>query len=83
MKELTQHLPTLLTMIANTHERECDCGEFYRQMDEVVERLQNGEEIGAIWPEFQHHLQMCRCCSAEFALLQAMLTEIPNELNKN
>ena len=36
MKELTQHLPALLTMIANTHERECDCGEFYRQMDEVV-----------------------------------------------
>lgn len=68
-------LTKLLTMLAQTHEHEPDCGHVYDMMDEAAELKAQGVDLSVIMPELEQHLAVCRCCCSEFELLMTIVQE--------
>jgi hypothetical protein len=63
----------IVRAIEATAESEIACEEVYRLLDEYADLLIRGEDPAALYPQVEHHLEMCLDCREELeALLQAL-----------
>ncbi len=63
----------LVAHILATHDDEITCEECFDLLDEYVERLASGEDVGALMPQVWHHLYSCADCRQEFEALLRVL----------
>lgn len=68
-------LAKLMRMLANTQERELDCGEVFAVLDAYAQAVAVGEDVSQLYPLVVHHLQLCPDCLEEYtALLNVIQT---------
>jgi hypothetical protein len=63
----------LLRQVERTLDREYTCDEVAAVLGEVAEAVQRGQDLGALMPLVQHHLQMCGDCREELEALLRVL----------
>lgn len=68
-----------LRMASMTEDVELSCDEVYDLLDQFAEAAQRGEDVAALMPLVQRHLDMCPDCREEYEALQRMLAAPPRE----
>ena len=63
----------LLRQVERTLEREYTCDDVAAVLGEVAEAVQRGQDLGALMPLVQHHLEMCGDCREELEALLRVL----------
>ncbi len=63
----------LLRSLAMTEARELSCDDVYGVLDQFVEAARRGEDVRALMPLVQHHLDMCPDCREEYEALFRIL----------
>ena len=66
----------LVAMAMSTSADEIGCDEFFEQMDRFVELGLNGEDVAALMPLMQDHLDRCGDCREEYEALQRALQSV-------
>ena len=66
-------VPKIMQQLEATHPVELSCDEILHLMDECAEAALRGEDISALMPLFQRHLDMCADCREEFEGLLRIL----------
>ena len=67
---------TLVAMAMNTSPDEIGRDEFFEQMDRLLELSLDGEEVAAVMPLMQDHLERCRDCREEYEPFQGALEAV-------
>ena len=66
----------ILETLTRTHEKELDCDEVYKVIDQFVDAKVRGEDVSEVMPLVLQHLQLCRDCLEEYeALLRVIEAE--------
>ena len=73
---LALNVEQLVQMAMNTDPDEIGCDEFFEQMDRFVELSLSGQDVAALMPLMQDHLERCRDCSEEYEALQRALEAV-------
>lgn len=68
-----ENLRLLLKQIARTQPEELDCNQVYQLLDEFAERAAYGDDVAALIPLVQHHLELCLDCHEECEALLRIL----------
>jgi hypothetical protein len=77
MESSKEIIKRMLTHIAQTQEKELDCGEVYQVVDVFAEAIARGEDPTELLPMVKHHLELCRDCGEEYeALLRILEADI-------
>lgn len=63
----------LMAALAMTDEGEIACDEFHALLDQFAEAAKRGEDVRALMPLVQKHLDMCPDCREDFEGLMSML----------
>jgi hypothetical protein len=66
-------VPKIMQQLEATYELELACDEVLHLMDECAEAALRGEDVAALMPLFQRHLDMCADCREEFEALLRIL----------
>ena len=69
MPDPTQALTRLVQMLARTQPTEAACDEVFSLLDLFVECVLRGEDVAALMPQVQQHLEMCPDCWEEYEAL--------------
>lgn len=66
-------LKAMVAGLAHTQADELSCDEVYALLDVFADAARRGEDVAALMPLVQHHLEMCPDCREEYhALLRSM-----------
>ena len=63
----------LLEMLVLTDEQEIACDAVFKALAEFAEMAQRGEDVRAVMPLVQQHLDMCPDCREEYEALMTIL----------
>lgn len=69
----SEKLQKMMAMLSATREEELTCDEVFALLDQFTELAAQGEDVAALMPLVQHHLDMCPDCREEFKVLESIL----------
>lgn len=63
----------MLRMIEHTQDEELSCDEVFEFLGVCAEMASRGEDVGALFPLVEHHLEMCPDCREEYEAVMRIL----------